>query len=167
MSDIRSATELSLLVARRAILDLRQITLEIESQGGALAWATRWGLGVSFEQCRLWDQDLWELQRMLPLVAWLDLSDTQLTDAALPALQSARRLETLELNGTGISVWGLQKLRNLPRLVEIRAGDTGVSSREIAELRANGWPISIENHRRGAFCGWLPGFTVRQQDRLP
>jgi hypothetical protein len=138
-------------------MDLRPIQAEIESLDGELAWFTEFGVGVSFEGVSLRDVDLWELQSTLPFTVWLDLTDSAITDAGLAALYAARRLEALSVDGAKITAAGLLVLRDLPKLVEITAGDTVITSEQIQWLRKRGLRVDVECHRRGSLCPWYPG----------
>ncbi|MBI1347438.1 hypothetical protein GC163_14260 [bacterium] len=128
----------------------------IEQFDGVLEWATAYGLGVSFEATSLDDAAMTNLTELWPQVACLNLSETKITDDGLGLLQYAIRLEVLEVNGTAITLAGLQELRQLPALVEIQAGDTALAASDVVELLSSGWDINIEVHRRGDYCGWMP-----------
>ena len=59
---------------------------------------------------------------------YLDLSDTQITDASLAQIPKLRRLRHLNLDRTAVTDDGLRHLRNGPMLYEIHLTGTNVTS---------------------------------------
>ncbi|MGE3174174.1 MAG: c-type cytochrome domain-containing protein [Planctomycetota bacterium] len=106
------------------------------------------------------DGDVAALRALAPVLVWLDLSGTGITDAAAPglaalpqlrrlqcadtalgdaafgALGALRRLEVLNATGTRLGDDGLRSLGELPALRRVYATGTAVSAAAVAGLQA-------------------------------
>ena len=76
------------------------------------------------------------LARQCPKLSFLDLSETQVTDAGLRSLAKIAGLDTLDLDGTRITDAGLAELKGLEQLSGVGTRDTAVTPAGIADLEA-------------------------------
>jgi mono/diheme cytochrome c family protein/YHS domain-containing protein len=117
---------------------------------------------------RVGDQDLASLADLAPVLVWLNLSRTAVTDdglAQLSALQQLRRLnlantgigdagveklgvlerlEVLNLYGSKVTDAGLRRLAALPALRRVYAFDTAVTAAAAAELAQRQPPVVVD-----------------------
>jgi len=71
----------------------------------------------------------------LEKVIFLNLSDTQITDASLKEVAKLQKLHTLYLNRTQITDEGLKEVVKLQNLLELNLGNTKVTKSGVAELK--------------------------------
>lgn len=81
---------------------------------GVEEWATAIGIGVSLDRPQVvTDEVLQDLADVLPEVAWLNLSDTRVTDFGVAALRVARKLEHITCANTNISPSAIEQLKSV------------------------------------------------------
>ncbi|MFO8026375.1 MAG: c-type cytochrome domain-containing protein, partial [Opitutales bacterium] len=80
------------------------------------------------------DDFLQQLRTLANFVVWLDLSRTQITDAAMPVLASMQNLEELNLNNCEITDAGLKNITALDQLERLNLTGTSVSEASLPVL---------------------------------
>lgn len=80
------------------------------------------------------DDFLQQLRPLANFVVWLDLSRTQITDAAMPVLASMQNLEELNLNNCEITDAGLKNITALDQLERLNLTGTSVSEASLPVL---------------------------------
>ena len=83
---------------------------------------------------RFGDAQLAELAPLAPVLQWLDLGETAVTDAGLVSLAAMRNLQRLHLDRTGITDAGLARLSGLTKLEYLNLHGTGIGDRGLQAL---------------------------------
>ena len=65
----------------------------------------------------------------------IGLGDGRITDAGLAHLERFQKLEILDVQNSGVTVRGLERLKSLPNLKELWLSDQGVSEADKQALR--------------------------------
>lgn len=82
------------------------------------------------------DQQLELLLKLREQIVWLDLSESQITDKAMPLLARFPHLTRLKLDNTGITDAGLESLKKMTRLRSLNLYGTQVSDKGLRLLPA-------------------------------
>lgn len=107
--------------------------------------------GLDLQRSKVDDADLAAIRDSFPALAWLNLFNTEVTDAGLAHLAGWKTLRYLDLNTTRVTDAGIPSLRGLPltRLVlaSTRVTDDGLATVRAAvpgvtELMIDGTPIT-------------------------
>jgi len=94
-------------------------------------------VGVDFAGTELTDKWLKEVAGALAALKdlkWLDLYQTEVTDAGLKELAGLKGLQKLRLSATGVTDAGLKHLKELKELRELNLAATKVSDKGVKEL---------------------------------
>ena len=124
-------------------------------------------LGVINAADKFGDKELALLAPIATQILWVDLSRSQVTDAAADILAKMTYLERLHLENTKITDAGLAKLGALPNLEYLNLYDTKVTDGGIAKLAsAKGlkklyvWETGVTQAGAKALEGKVPGLKV-------
>jgi uncharacterized membrane protein/mono/diheme cytochrome c family protein len=82
------------------------------------------------------DQQLTLLLKLQDQIVWLDMSESAITDKAMPLIARFKHLTRLKLDNTGITDTGLKHLKELPHLRTLNLYGTRVSDRGLQLLPA-------------------------------
>lgn len=82
------------------------------------------------------DEQLRQLLALQDQIVWLDLSETAITDKALPLIARFKHLTRLQLDKTGITDAGIRHLQQLPHLRTLNLYGTQVSDKGLTALRS-------------------------------
>ena len=124
-------------------------------------------LGVINAADKFGDKELALLAPIAAQVVWVDLSRSQVTDAAADTLVKMTNLERLHLENTKISDAGIAKLGALPRLEYLNLYGTKTTDGGIAKLAAAKelkklfvWQTGVTQAGAKALEGQVPGLKV-------
>lgn len=78
------------------------ICRDLRRSGGRLEWASRTGIGVSFDNY-VSDDNINDLISILNKAVWINLENTSISDRSLKLIENLPLLESLRLNGTVVT----------------------------------------------------------------